>query len=531
MQESTDSGAPGQTAQVVAAWAQGHTAGPHEVDDARLLTYRHPAETRALICGLLLFAVILLGALFVSPVAVGLILLFFLFVPAIMAYQRARIIANAAEITPRQFAHLHAMVEDVRQRFRMPRTRVFVLQSPILNAFAMGVKEPYAVVLHSALIDALDELELKSVLGHEMGHVRFGHTRISPFIGSAHDSGLPFPFNLLALARNLVFLWWSRAAEMTSDRAGVVACGRLSKAVSAEVKLAVGPTLYQHTNIDDLASQADEMSHGWMRFWGWLGQAGATHPFMVYRIRALVEWGGGIEPGHDLRLRDPNAFSREIAVVPNPQRVAITPNNPMPAVPDVAQAAAAPAVTQPPSTPAQPSFSPAQASAATPSTPVAAAPAPVAQMQTAPPALVPPAVAAVETPAAIPSDQTAGTQIIATDSPTVVTNIPFIPTQLAVTLPPTAVLIATMHDMETLRVHLTGQEQVIGRGEGVDIRINHPSVSRRHFKIFWADECYRVEDLGSSNGTTVNDEPVTTRDLVDGDNVAAGGVTFRFQLD
>jgi hypothetical protein len=81
----------------------------------------------------------------------------------------------------------------------------------------------------------------------------------------------------------------------------------------------VGPTLYEYTNVDDLANQADEMSHGWMRLWGLIGQAVETHPFMVYRIRAIVDWAGGLEPGHSLRLRDPNALSGVVPAAPDPR--------------------------------------------------------------------------------------------------------------------------------------------------------------------------------------------------------------------
>ena len=121
----------------------------------------------------------------------------------------AQHIAQAAEITPTQFAHLHPMAEELHQRFKMPRTRLFVIQSPILNAFAFGFKEPYLLVLHSALVDAMDHLELKSVVGHEMAHIKYGHTRRGILLGgSMADAGfrLPFPLSLIATVRDLVFL-------------------------------------------------------------------------------------------------------------------------------------------------------------------------------------------------------------------------------------------------------------------------------------------------------------------------------------
>jgi len=42
---------------------------------------------------------------------------------------------------------------------------------------------------------------------------------------------------------------------------------------------------------------------------------------------------------------------------------------------------------------------------------------------------------------------------------------------------------------------------VVGRDDGADVRIDNPSVSRRHAEISLGDEGWVVEDLGSSNGT------------------------------
>ena len=174
----------------------------------------------------------------------------------------------------------------------MPHTRVFVAQSPVLNAASFGFREPYVIVLNSALVDALDQQELRSVVGHEMGHIKFGHTRLGLLLGGldAREVVLPFPINLAARLRDVAFLWWQRSTEMTADRAGIVACGRPSKAISAQVKVSVGPTLFRHVTLDDLARQAADLHTGLGRIEAVLSQLGASHPFLVNRIRAMVEF-------------------------------------------------------------------------------------------------------------------------------------------------------------------------------------------------------------------------------------------------
>ncbi len=282
------------TDRALRAFSRRAPAEQRTFDDRRLTSYRYPHERLALAVAL----VVVVGAVvavsrwsWAAGVAlVGLLVLTAL-VTRLSAAQQA---AEGAEVTPTQFAHLFPMVDELRERFALPRTRVFVTQSPIINASSFGLREPYVVVLNSALVDALDPIELKSVLGHELGHVRFGHTRVGVLLGGLDTRGvvLPFPFNLIATVRDGVFHWWQRSTELSADRAGIVACGRVSKAISAQLKVGVGPTMLRHVNLADLARQAADMRGGVSGLEHFLSQIGASHPFLIDRVAAMVDFVG-----------------------------------------------------------------------------------------------------------------------------------------------------------------------------------------------------------------------------------------------
>ena len=51
---------------------------------------------------------------------------------------------------------------------------LYVSQTPVFNAGAYGVDDPF-IVLHSAALELLDDDELRVLLAHEMGHVVSGH--------------------------------------------------------------------------------------------------------------------------------------------------------------------------------------------------------------------------------------------------------------------------------------------------------------------------------------------------------------------
>lgn len=70
---------------------------------------------------------------------------------------------------------------------------------------------------------------------------------------------------------------------------------------------------------------------------------------------------------------------------------------------------------------------------------------------------------------------------------------------------------------------------LLGRGEVCDIRIQDSSVSRRHAKVEPTSNGYVVQDLGSTNGTFVNDRNSTNPlPLRDGDYVRVGNCIYRF---
>jgi diguanylate cyclase (GGDEF)-like protein len=78
------------------------------------------------------------------------------------------------------------------------------------------------------------------------------------------------------------------------------------------------------------------------------------------------------------------------------------------------------------------------------------------------------------------------------------------------------------------RYALTRNEHVVGRRSETDVPIDLDSVSRRHARFVRGDEGWYVEDLGSTNGTFVNDERVERALLGDGDIVRFGEAVVKF---
>jgi DNA-binding winged helix-turn-helix (wHTH) protein len=83
----------------------------------------------------------------------------------------------------------------------------------------------------------------------------------------------------------------------------------------------------------------------------------------------------------------------------------------------------------------------------------------------------------------------------------------------------------------THRIGVTPGDNVLGR-EGADVlALDSPTISRRHAKLTLKDDTATLEDLGSKNGTYVNEVRVTSPVAVaDGDVVRAGSLVFTFRF-
>src|SRR5688572_3669155 len=89
-------------------------------------------------------------------------------------------------------------------------------------------------------------------------------------------------------------------------------------------------------------------------------------------------------------------------------------------------------------------------------------------------------------------------------------------------------LIALSGSLRGTTFALNDGEVSIGRDAESTVRLNHPSVSRRHCLIKRAADEVQICDLDSYNGTFVNGTPVTFRVLEHGDQVALGDIVFLF---
>ena len=79
-------------------------------------------------------------------------------------------------------------------------------------------------------------------------------------------------------------------------------------------------------------------------------------------------------------------------------------------------------------------------------------------------------------------------------------------------------------------VFLLDGANLVGRDPAAQVRLLDGRVSRRHAEVICSVTTCRVRDLGSTNGTFVNGQPVEEHELVDHDAIDFGGIKVRFRV-
>ncbi len=236
---------------------------------------RVPGERAALWwCALAAPVGILIAGKLISSVSISGFVLLVVAGMVFVSVGRGRLLGSSVRIHGRQMPEIDAVVHDIAARLGLPVPQIFVRDDPFVPIAALGVGEPYALVLSSQYVEHLRRGELAFLVARELAHIAAGHTRVASLLSA---SGRENP--VVAL----VFGAWLRRTEYTADRAGLLCCGTIDDALGA-IAISTFHAVGRRVDMAVLAEQQRDLeAEPALRMGEWV----AAVPYATNRLAAL----------------------------------------------------------------------------------------------------------------------------------------------------------------------------------------------------------------------------------------------------
>lgn len=197
---------------------------------------------------------------------------------------RSDILGSAVKVTDKQFPDLHRLTQRCAAQLHIAAPTLYVYpEVGNLNAHTFGTNEDSYIVLNGVLVDHLSTEELRFVIGHECGHIQNSHVVYMTALYYLMYSANQF-VRWIVTPAVMALQSWTRRAEITCDRAGLICSGDPAAAQSALVKLALGSSkLAEQVDIEEYLKQLDESQQGAGR----MMELFRSHPYLPKRVEAL----------------------------------------------------------------------------------------------------------------------------------------------------------------------------------------------------------------------------------------------------
>jgi Zn-dependent protease with chaperone function len=203
--------------------------------------------------------------------------------------QQVYLMGNNIQVGPRQYSTISGIFSE---------------------CYALGHEHPY-IVVNTGLLDLMNETELRSVLAHELGHIKCDHTILIQMaiwaMGAASMLGeLTLGLgNIISSGLIYAFYEWRRKAELSADRAALLVMDDINPIMHTMMKVAGGSSKYlnecslpefinQSEKYQDLDQDSLNQVYKFLIYNGGNGTF-ISHPFPVERLHFLKDWSNSEE--------------------------------------------------------------------------------------------------------------------------------------------------------------------------------------------------------------------------------------------
>jgi Zn-dependent protease with chaperone function len=200
---------------------------------------------------------------------------------------RTELLGTAVKVTDQQYPRVYEAAKAAGAALRVRVPVIFAAPTSSIKIKVLGTEDAPHLIVNLDLAEKLDDTELVAAIGHELGHVQNGHILL---VTALHylSSSAAFFVRWIVQPAIIALQAWSRRAEVTCDRAALLAVRDLDKTLAAMVRLELGLDKGSAFNAEEYLRAMPDVKKGLGRF----AEMFRSHPYVPKRVQMLRLFAG-----------------------------------------------------------------------------------------------------------------------------------------------------------------------------------------------------------------------------------------------
>jgi Zn-dependent protease with chaperone function len=205
-------------------------------------------------------------------------------------HARTELLGSAVKVTDQQYPRVWQAARKAGAALRVGVPAVFAAPTESIKIQVLGTEDAPHLIVNLQLAEKLSDTALVAAIAHELAHIQNGHIF---YVTALHylRHAAAFYVRWVVQPAIMTLQAWSRRAEVTCDRAALLAVRDLDQALQAMVTLEVGVAQGAAFSAEDYLrtiSEGKDLKRGMGRY----GELFRSHPYVAKRVQALRLFAG-----------------------------------------------------------------------------------------------------------------------------------------------------------------------------------------------------------------------------------------------
>jgi Zn-dependent protease with chaperone function len=200
---------------------------------------------------------------------------------------RTELLGTAVKVSDQQYPRVYEAAKAAGASLRVKVPVIFAAPNKSFKVKVLGTEDSPHLIVNMELAEALDDTELVAAIAHELGHIQNGHILYTTALHYL-NTGAAFFVRWVVQPAIMTLQAWSRRAEVTCDRASLLAVRDLDKTLTSMVRTEMGLDKGSAFNAEEYLRALPDVKKGIGRY----AELFRSYPYVPKRVQAVRLFAG-----------------------------------------------------------------------------------------------------------------------------------------------------------------------------------------------------------------------------------------------